>query len=75
VLNNSGYTVERLIHGPKAAYNDIAIWDYSKLADTFGPAFPSKYYGPIKTAQELVDLLEDSELASAECFQVTLSCC
>lgn len=35
VINNNGYTVERLIHGATRKYNDINMWDYSKLVDIF----------------------------------------
>ncbi|MEV5176942.1 thiamine pyrophosphate-dependent enzyme [Streptomyces flaveolus] len=28
LVNNDGYTVERAIHGPRAAYHDIAAWDW-----------------------------------------------
>ena len=28
VINNDGYTVERLIHGMEETYNDIRMWDY-----------------------------------------------
>ncbi|MGW1076290.1 alpha-keto acid decarboxylase family protein [Streptomyces sp. NPDC002537] len=38
VVNNDGYTVERAIHGPRAAYNDIAAWDYTALPAAFGAA-------------------------------------
>jgi pyruvate decarboxylase len=37
VLNNAGYTIERLIHGPNADYNTVAEYDYSALAQAFGP--------------------------------------
>ncbi|KAF2654182.1 pyruvate decarboxylase [Lophiostoma macrostomum CBS 122681] len=70
VLNNNGYTVERLIHGKTALYNEVAILDYSLLAKAFGPAFPSKYHGPIKTCGELTDLVNDPELGDANCFQL-----
>ncbi len=34
LLNNDGYTIERLIHeGP---YNDIQRWDYQRLPEVFG---------------------------------------
>jgi pyruvate decarboxylase len=69
VLNNDGYTVERLIHGMEADYNEVAHWDYSSLAKAFGPRFPSKYHGPIKTADDLVSLLKNPELRE-ECFQL-----
>lgn len=31
LLNNEGYTVERAIHGPKARYNDISLWNWTQL--------------------------------------------
>jgi TPP-dependent 2-oxoacid decarboxylase len=73
VLNNGGYTVERLIHGKDAFYNEVAILDYSMLAKAFGPAFASKYHGPIKTCGELTKLLSDSEFGHAGCFEVRSS--
>ncbi|CCD22409.1 alpha-keto acid decarboxylase family protein NDAI_0A02510 [Naumovozyma dairenensis CBS 421] len=36
VLNNKGYTIEKLIHGPTAAYNEIQHWEHLKLLETFG---------------------------------------
>lgn len=36
VLNNAGYTIERLIHGEKATYNDVQPWDHLALLKTFG---------------------------------------
>ncbi|PLZ04014.1 indolepyruvate decarboxylase [Burkholderia sp. WAC0059] len=36
VLNNSGYTVERAIHGPDQRYNDIALWDWQRVAEAMG---------------------------------------
>ena len=70
VLNNGGYTVERLIHGKTALYNDVPLWDYAGLAKVFGPGFPSKYFGPIKTAAQLAQLVDGQELADADCFRV-----
>ncbi|TKA73398.1 hypothetical protein B0A55_04283 [Friedmanniomyces simplex] len=61
VLNNNGYTVERLIHGKQASYNTLPVWDYKQLCTVFGPEHPSKYHGPIK---------DDSELHKGECFQL-----
>ena len=70
VLNNGGYTVERLIHGKTADYNEVAILDYGLLAKAFGPAFKSKYHGPIKTCGELTDLLNNPGFGDADCFQM-----
>lgn len=36
LINNDGYTVERLIHGEKEIYNDIQMWDYTALPAVFG---------------------------------------
>ncbi|SCU94452.1 LADA_0G08614g1_1 [Lachancea dasiensis] len=36
VLNNDGYTIEKLIHGPTASYNEIQNWQHLKLLPTFG---------------------------------------
>ncbi|CCK72978.1 alpha-keto acid decarboxylase family protein KNAG_0M01250 [Huiozyma naganishii CBS 8797] len=36
VLNNNGYTIERLIHGPNAGYNAIQPWRHTKLLEAFG---------------------------------------
>lgn len=71
VLNNGGYTVERLIHGKEAFYNEVAILDYSLLAKTFGPAFESKYHGPIKACGDLSGLLRDPSFGNAGCLEVS----
>jgi indolepyruvate decarboxylase len=36
VVNNDGYTVERAINGPNAAYNDIVRWDWQHIPAAFG---------------------------------------
>ena len=41
IMNNSGYTYERFIHGWDAEYNDIAPWDYSAAPSLYGK--PSGY--------------------------------
>ncbi|KAF5558715.1 pyruvate decarboxylase [Fusarium phyllophilum] len=70
VLNNGGYTVERLIHGKEAFYNEVAVLDYSMLGKTFGPAFESKYHGPIKSCGELSSLLQNSNLGNVGCLEL-----
>lgn len=35
LLNNSGYTVERIIKGETRSYNDIKNWNWSKVFDFF----------------------------------------
>ncbi|WP_026019529.1 alpha-keto acid decarboxylase family protein [Komagataeibacter europaeus] len=36
LVNNGGYTIERMILGPQAAYNDIANWNYAALPAAMG---------------------------------------
>ncbi|MFN7097414.1 MAG: hypothetical protein ACK4PR_07645, partial [Gammaproteobacteria bacterium] len=36
LLNNDGYTVERMIHGENMHYNDIQPWKYAQLPAVFG---------------------------------------
>ncbi|MEV6928306.1 alpha-keto acid decarboxylase family protein [Dactylosporangium sp. NPDC051485] len=38
LVNNEGYTVERYIQGPEAAYNTIAPWRYDRLVEAFDPS-------------------------------------
>ncbi|KAK6867997.1 Pyruvate decarboxylase [Candida tropicalis] len=61
VLNNDGYTIERLIHGEKAQYNDIQPWNNLQLL----PLFNAKKYETkrISTVGELNDLFTNKEFA------------
>ncbi|KAI8091119.1 pyruvate decarboxylase PdcB [Gilbertella persicaria] len=36
LLNNDGYLIEKLIHGPHRSYNNFQMWEYSKALDFFG---------------------------------------
>jgi pyruvate decarboxylase/indolepyruvate decarboxylase len=36
LINNDGYTVERIIHGENMHYNDIQPWKYAQLPAVFG---------------------------------------
>jgi len=37
LVDNDGYTVERAIHGPEEAYNDIPRWDWTAAPAFFAP--------------------------------------
>ncbi|KAK9470734.1 thiamine diphosphate-binding protein [Dipodascopsis tothii] len=60
LINNSGYTIERAIHGPHALYNDISPnWKWTKLFETFG-ADPDRYVcTTVRTKAELETLIAD----------------
>ena len=65
VVNNRGYTVERVIHdGP---YNDIQNWRYHELVETFGNGFG--WGVEVRTEGELEQALER---ASRETDQLAL---
>ncbi|KAI9346655.1 pyruvate decarboxylase PdcB [Pilaira anomala] len=36
LLNNDGYLIEKLIHGPDRSYNNFQMWEYNKALDFFG---------------------------------------
>ncbi|CAM9021281.1 unnamed protein product [Wickerhamomyces anomalus] len=61
VLNNAGYTIERLIHGEKASYNDVQPWDHLALLKTFG----AKNYESIRVSNvgEFDKLAKDKAFA------------
>ena len=54
LINNSGYTIERAIHGPKQSYNDIPGWDYISFAKSLG----IKETITIKTFSEFVSNID-----------------
>ncbi|KAH7122641.1 thiamine diphosphate-binding protein [Dendryphion nanum] len=43
IINNDGYTFERLIHGMDADYNDVARWNYLKAPEMFGAPTDGSY--------------------------------
>ncbi|MFJ8364216.1 alpha-keto acid decarboxylase family protein [Streptomyces sp. NPDC093984] len=56
LVNNDGYTVERAIHGRRAAYNDIAAWDWQKMPAALGA--PDALVLSAATPAELAAALE-----------------
>lgn len=36
IINNEGYTIERVIHGRKEAYNDVPFWRHAQALNYFG---------------------------------------
>ena len=62
LVNNDGYTVERAIHGPRAAYNDIADWDWPALPAALG--VKNALVTTVRTNVELVDALDAAHRAA-----------
>ncbi|MFM0342353.1 thiamine pyrophosphate-dependent enzyme [Paraburkholderia fungorum] len=67
LLNNSGYTVERALHGATQKYNDIATWDWQLIAKAMGRGKESLAL-QAATSGELVTALEQA--AAANCFTI-----
>ncbi|KIK07962.1 hypothetical protein K443DRAFT_128744 [Laccaria amethystina LaAM-08-1] len=70
VLNNSGYTIEKFIHGKKRKYNNIANWKWTELLNVFSEDDkPHKSY-TVRTKDELSSLLDDKAFASGDKIQL-----
>lgn len=61
ILNNDGYTIERLIHGPTSGYNNIQPWKYIQTLEYFGATdFESI---SVKSTDELEEKFEDKKFS------------
>jgi indolepyruvate decarboxylase len=56
LVNNNGYTIERLILGPGSSYNDINQWRYTDAASFFDTQDQATAYRA-RTEDELEDAL------------------
>jgi indolepyruvate decarboxylase len=56
LVNNNGYTIERLILGPSSSYNDINQWRYADAASFFDTQDQAIAYR-VRTEDELEDAL------------------
>lgn len=57
ILNNDGYTIERLIHGETAQYNDIQTWDHQAILSGYGAKNEETLR--VKTVDEINKLFND----------------
>jgi len=57
LVNNNGYTIERLILGPASNYNDVNQWRYAKAASFFDTQDHAIAYR-VRPEDELEDALE-----------------
>jgi indolepyruvate decarboxylase len=59
LINNAGYTVERVVLGKDARYNDVANWRYSELPHVFSRDRKAETY-VVNTSSELQAVLDAS---------------
>ncbi|KAF2136150.1 uncharacterized protein K452DRAFT_292653 [Aplosporella prunicola CBS 121167] len=69
LVNNGGYTIERIIHGAGQAYNDINPAAYAHLLPLFRHPAPSSHYRRCSTFGELSAALKEIEAATAAATQ------
>ncbi|MCJ1384431.1 hypothetical protein MMC17_007547 [Xylographa soralifera] len=69
VLNNGGYTIERVLHGPHAKYNNVPLWEYTDLLHALGPEHNSKSY-QVRTPEEVDRLFDDPTFNACETAQL-----
>ncbi len=60
LVNNNGYTVERMIHGHDEVYNDIPSWRWEMALPFFGASEENSLVLRAKTEQELADALKQT---------------
>ncbi|KAL5524687.1 hypothetical protein ACEPAF_9832 [Sanghuangporus sanghuang] len=72
VLNNSGYTIERHLHGWERKYNDITNWKWTELFSLFqgSTSKPKGKSYTVYTKTDLDELLSNEEFASAKEIQL-----
>ena len=57
LVNNGGYTVERVIRGPRAGYNDIAAWDWPLVPRALGVPEASLTIETVRDSKSLSEAL------------------
>lgn len=76
VISNDGYSIERAIHGEKQAYNNISkLWNHQMMLGFFGARQENGIESrsvAVRIVEELENVLEDDEFASAKCIQVSV---
>ncbi|KAF2024272.1 pyruvate decarboxylase-like protein [Setomelanomma holmii] len=70
VINNAGYTVERLIWGARQPYNDIVPTSYAHLLPLYHHPAPESSFHRVTTKEELTAVLAKKELQSPEHLQL-----
>src|SRR6266536_2898193 len=82
LINNSGYTIERVIHGPLQQYNNISeSWDYQNMLNFFGAMSSTKCTNNIppqkgsrsytaRTYEDLTAILSDPAFIKNESIQL-----
>jgi pyruvate decarboxylase len=66
LINNSGYTMERWVHGMEAHYNDIPDWRYTDIPLAFGGSEETVKTYSVNTKTDLEALLADKSFQAGK---------
>ncbi|KAJ5832869.1 Pyruvate decarboxylase [Penicillium riverlandense] len=68
IINNEGYTIERVIHGRKQPYNDVPFWRHTQALNYFGADndLVSNNTFTVKTCAELQEVLKNDRVRSGQ---------
>jgi pyruvate decarboxylase len=71
LINNKGYTIERLLHGRTRKYNDVINWKWTQLLSTLGgeEGVTTQSY-TVNTKAELEQLLSTDSFSRADKCQL-----
>jgi pyruvate decarboxylase len=72
LINNAGYTIERVIHGARATYNDIVPFNYEHMLSFFNMPVEEakKNFHKATTKVELEDILAKDSVKNPKSVQV-----
>lgn len=61
IIQNTGYTVERVIHGMNEPYNDVPKYRYDLVAPTFGASDNQYDFIEVSTEEELIAAMKKAD--------------
>lgn len=72
IINNAGYTIERVIHGARQSYNDIVPFNYAAMLSFFNMPEEQarRSFHRVETRAQLDETLDKAELRRPEGVQV-----
>jgi pyruvate decarboxylase len=70
LLNNAGYTIERVIHGARQPYNNIPKANYAQMLSFFYHPSPESSYHKVIAKDGWASVFEDKKFAAPETLQV-----
>ncbi|KAJ5093036.1 Thiamine pyrophosphate enzyme C-terminal TPP-binding [Penicillium angulare] len=72
IINNEGYTIERVIHGRKQEYNDVPFWRHREALSYFGAdeEHVKNNTFEARTVGELQDVLKDERVTDGKGLRI-----